>query len=416
MIVELERVIVCQLGAREHYAAPRILHRAGVLSELVTDVWIPPESGLSHVPGRVGARLRDRYDVELSAANVTHFTASALGREAKKIVSRRESQWDETIAQNRWFQAQTVRHLRANRTLEGKGAKPIVLAYSYAAREILVYARNAGARTILGQIDGGEADEALISALWSERLETMPNKAPGAYWAEWRQECHLSDRIIVNSEWSRELLIRAGVETGKLMVVPVIYEHKGLLADAHRYPRVFDETRPLRVLFLGALTLRKGVLETLEAARQLTDLPIQFMFIGGDHEARASDMVNLPNITRHDRVPRSQVLQRFKNADVFLFPTHSDGFGMTQIEALGNGLPVISSRNCATVVEHGKTGFLLQEVTASEIARAIVHCLNHPDLLAEMSAAAYATSVEFARESSAKLLTAINEFAALERR
>ena len=35
--------------------------------------------------------------------------------------------------------------------------------------------------------------------------------APPEYWAFWREECELADRIVVNSEWSREGLIRGGI-------------------------------------------------------------------------------------------------------------------------------------------------------------------------------------------------------------
>lgn len=405
-------MIVCQIGAREHYASPRTLHRASLLAELITDVWVPPDSPFRHVPGRAGERLRGRYHPELSNANVTHFTTSALGCEMMKVVSSRKSRWDELIGQNRRFQVEAVRHLRASRAFEGKDYRPAVLAYSYAARDILALARDAGATTILAQIDGGEADEALISKRWSERSETMPDKAPGSYWAAWREECRLADRILVNSEWSKQLLAQAGVDGRKLVVTPVVYEGGGSSAlVAHRYPKAFDAARPLRVLFLGALTLRKGVIEALEAARALAGRPVQFVFVGGDPEARASLMVRQPNVTRHDRVPRSRVAQFYRDADVFLFPSHSDGFGMTQIEALESGLPVIASRNCAAIVEHSRTGLLLEAVSAAAIVRAISICLDHPERLAAMSVSALAAGAAFANHSATAFLDAIQEFA-----
>lgn len=404
--------IVCQVGAREHYAVARTLHRAGLLNELITDIWVPPSSVLRNAPGHSGERLRGRYHTELSVAKVTRFTTKAIARQAVKIASKPPSRWDELIGQNRWFQAEVVRYLRASKALEKKETRPVVLAYSYAAREILALARDVGARTILVQIDGAEADEALISAQWSKRLQTMPYKAPDTYWAAWREECQFSDRILVNSEWSKQLLVRAGIDQRKLVVTPVVYD-RGLSRTfgLRQYPKAFDSVRPLRVLFLGALTLRKGVLEALEAARALIDRAVHFTFVGEDSEAWASLMLRQPNITRYDRVPRSHVLQFYNDADVFLFPTHSDGFGMTQIEALEAGLPLIASRNCASIVRHGKTGLLLNEVSADEIVRAITHCLAHPEDLPTMSAAALRDASDFARQSSAIFLDVVREIA-----
>ena len=415
MIAPPSRVIVCQLGAREHYAMPRTLHRAGLLEELVTDIWVPPSSTFGHASGRVGERLRGRYNAELGVAKVTRFNRMAFAREAIKYVSRPRSHWDDLISQNRWFQKEAVRHLKASNALERKGPKSVVLAYSYAAREILALARDAGARTILVQIDGAEADEALISAHWANRLQSVPCKAPGAYWAAWREECQLADWILVNSEWSKQLLVRAGVNADKLVITPVVYDRSGSSTSArHLYPRAFDAVRPLRVLFLGALTLRKGVLEALDAARALADRPVQFIFVGQDAESWASLMERQPNITRHDRVPRSRVLQLYGDADVFLFPTLSDGFGLTQIEALEAGLPVIASRNCAAIVEHGRTGLLLEKVSANEIERAINYCLEHPEKLSAMSAAALAAGRKFGRKSAATFLEVMRKLAAPE--
>ena len=48
--------------------------------------------------------------------------------------------------------------------------------------------------------------------------------APPEYWALWREECELADRIVVNSEWSREGLIRGGVPAEKISIIPLAYE------------------------------------------------------------------------------------------------------------------------------------------------------------------------------------------------
>jgi hypothetical protein len=409
------RWVVCQIGAREHYAVARTLHRAGLLEELITDAWVPPDSGFHYLPGRAGKRLRDRYHPDLGEARVRSFSAAVVCRELMKVALTPQSRWDELIRQNRLFQAEAVRHLRAS-NFEREGVGLGVLAYSYAAREILGFARNAGARTILAQIDGGEADEARIASLWSKRSKTMPDKAPSIYWEAWREECRIADHIFVNSEWSQHLLMQAGVDGRKLAVVPVVYERSSRSEmSAHRYPVEFDATRPLMVLFLGTMTLRKGVIETIEAARALSRHPVHFIFVGADPERYGTLMKREPNVTWHGRVARSQVLQFYRDADVLLFPTHSDGFGITQIEALESGLPVIASRNCAAIIEHGGTGLLLEEVSSDDIVRAICQCLDFPEKLTEMSTAAVAAGTAFARRSAVAFLDAIQAVTTLER-
>jgi glycosyltransferase involved in cell wall biosynthesis len=69
-----------------------------------------------------------------------------------------------------------------------------------------------------------------------------------------------------------------------------------------------------------------------------------------------------------------------------MFPTFSDGFGLTQLEAQASALPIIASGNCGNVVEDGRSGFLLQEITGKEIANRLDYLVANPLELARMSA------------------------------
>ena len=71
--------ISCQLGAREHYAVPRALHRSGYLDRLITDIWLYPNSLLAAVK----RNLRDRFHPELKSAIVQSINLGALAFEAK---------------------------------------------------------------------------------------------------------------------------------------------------------------------------------------------------------------------------------------------------------------------------------------------------------------------------------------------
>ena len=96
------RWVCCHLGAREHYAVPRALHRRQRLHLLVTDAWVRPGSVWSRLPGELPRRLSERYHPELASARVRPFTLSLVVREALWR-SRPARGWEQLMARNRWF-------------------------------------------------------------------------------------------------------------------------------------------------------------------------------------------------------------------------------------------------------------------------------------------------------------------------
>ena len=81
-------------------------------------------------------------------------------------------------------------------------------------------------KTLLVQIDPGPEEERIVAeeAARVPELARDWQPAPPEYWAFWREECKLADRIVVNSEWSREGLIRGGVPGEKISIIPLAYE------------------------------------------------------------------------------------------------------------------------------------------------------------------------------------------------
>jgi glycosyltransferase involved in cell wall biosynthesis len=75
----------------------------------------------------------------------------------------------------------------------------------------------------------------------------------------------------------------------------------------------------------------------------------------------------------------------YRDADVFILPTLSDGFGLTQLEAQAWKLPVIASRYCGEVVRDGVNGVVLEEVSGVAIAEVIRGLLRQPEKLLGMS-------------------------------
>jgi glycosyltransferase involved in cell wall biosynthesis len=343
---------------------PRALKLGGLLEKFVTDLWV---------------RRAGRFHPELAGARVIAPNISALTFELKASFAR-ENGWKLISRRNQWFQRHAVTYLKA--TANGNHT---VFAYSYAAKEIFEFARARGWRTVLGQIDPGPVEERIVASL--QKNSAIPHThwepAPQAYWANWRDECSLADQIVVNSEWSKDALIAEGVPAEKLKVISLAYE--ATKSFQRHYPPMFSAERPLRVLFLGQINLRKGVEHLLEAVQLLSGEHVEFWFVG-PMQVRVSQELRLhPRIRWFGVAPRTTVDSYYRDADVFILPTLSDGFGLTQLEAQAWKLPVIASRFCGEVVRDGINGILLEEVSGRVIAEAILRLLRAPERLSTMS-------------------------------
>ena len=331
--------ICCQLGAREHYAIPRALSRLDTLDWLITDAWVPPSSILAKISA---GNLADRFHSELSDARVMAFNSSVILFEMLSR-ARRLTEWETIIARNRWFQRKVVSFLRSQlrkgawlprsftlstlNSVKERGShgalrsQLVLCSYSYTALEPFRYAKANGWKTILVQIDPGPEEERIVA----EEAARVPElagdwqPAPPEYWSNWREECKLADRIVVNSEWSREGLVRGGVPSEKISIIPLAYEEpeiggqKSEVRAAREYPARFTDERPLRVLFLGLVNLRKGVARLLEAARMLRDEPVEFWMVGPVEIANASTITDAGRVKWFGPVnaqPGSWLLQK----------------------------------------------------------------------------------------------------------
>ena len=372
-----------------------MLHHAGRLERLCTDLWIP--QGISF--------LADRWHPDLRAARVFAPNLQILAFElAQKL--RGADEWERIMARNERFQNLVLRNL-----LKEGPREATLFSYSYAAGKLFAHAKERGWRTVLGQIDPGPEEERLVQ----EEHQRYPQygstrrSPPDAYWESWKQETKLADQIVVNSAWSKECLLKEGVDEGKIRVVPLAYGNivnvnvnedlngRSPLSPISYLP---SPNESLRVLFLGQVNLRKGVARLIEAMRILKDEPIE-LTLAGPCSLNPEVWADLPKVRWTGPVPRGETSRKYREADVFILPTISDGFALTQLEAMAHGVPVIATRRCGEVVEHGQDGWLLEDAEPETIARSLAAAARMEDW-SSMQTAARQKAEQFKLELVAK--------------
>ena len=117
----------------------------------------------------------------------------------------------------------------------------------------------------------------------------------------------------------------------------------------------------------------------------MADKPIEFWFVGPlqiqiPKSLQADNRVKLFGV-----VSRPETVRFYRKADLFIFPTLSDGFGLTQLEAQSWKLPVIASPYCGEVVQNNFNGLVLTDVCAESVATVLLDLLLSPKRLRTMS-------------------------------
>lgn len=379
---------VCsQIGAREHYAIPRALSASNRLHTLYTDIWSAGWTQWLRCGPAAARSFAARSHPEVPRHKVVcfnrHFMVPQLLRRVR--------------AQNK--QEEYLQHLRVGQTfarlvrdkLQRQAAPHGFIGYDTGCLETVQWLADLGIPTLVGQVDPGVVEEDLVRREWEKWPGWQSDSAriPDVYWQRLAAEWETATAVIVNSSWSRRCLMQQGVAPDKIFVLPLAYNAPVSPLQRH----VHHE--PLKVLWLGQVILRKGIQYLIEAARLLSDRRIQIL-VAGPVGISQSAVASAPgNVTFLGPMTRDRASSLYPRGDVFVLPTISDGFAITQLEAMAHGLPVIATPNCGEVVTDGQDGLIVPPGDARALAEALTRLDEDRQLLCEMSERAVEKSRQF---------------------
>ncbi len=382
-----QRVVVTQLGARRHYAVPLAFQERGALQRLYTDIYagsgivsrcLRLVSGL--LPLKSVRRLSGRGQSGLSRARVRSFPW--FGAKYKWKTSRARDHEEMIEA---WLWGGKAFCQLVNRI--GFDSASTIYAYSSAALETFVAAKEAGLRCVLDHASAPLLSESRLVQDESKRLAgwaPVPELAEQSHEYHERQarECQLADVVVCGSGFVRSMIDTEWNAGGKCEVVP-------LATGTTLSPRtkVANRNGKLRVLFVGDDMIRKGIGDFVEALRQVGRVNYEARVVGsvslspfGCEQVEAVAELIGP-------VPRSEMHGQYEWADVCVLPSISDTFGLVVLEALAHGVPVITTVNtgASDIINEGDEGFVVPIHSPTLIGSRIAQLCDNRDQLAAMS-------------------------------
>jgi glycosyl transferase family 1 len=399
-------VVVSQLGARMHYAVPRIFASKNQLAHFYTDIcatksWPRLVNGIPKnlLPSSV-KRLVGRVPKGVAPDLISTFPGFGLRSAVRRL---RLTNAVEETEHAVWAGSQFSR-LVANSGFHGAAG---LYAFAGDALEQMVAAKQQGMWTAVEQMI---APREVVEELVGSEQKSFPDWAgpdtDNAYvkvFAEREKaEWELADIIVCPSEFVRRNVIACGGRAERCVVVPYGIDPQYPPQDIIRIGG------PLRVLTVGQVGLRKGSPYVAEAARLLGPSAI-FRMAGPSSlpervTAQLSKHVELRGI-----VPRAEMAAEYEWADVFLLPSICEGSATAIYEALAAGLPVVCTENAGSVVRDGIDGFIVPIRDGTAIAKAITTLANNVGMRAAMSESAVARAADFTVDRYGKrLLSALS--------
>jgi hypothetical protein len=191
-----------------------------------------------------------------------------------------------------------------------------------------------------------------------------------------------ADLVVVNGQSGARYVLASGGRPDRIVVIP--YATDQLFLDA--VPRDTPERPARALLYVGRLVEAKGLQALLAALVRWCERhpaeQIRFTLIGDGplraSLANASRPANLalstPGAVAYDALP-----EQYRRADLMLFPTLSDTWGLVVNEAMAMGLPVLGSVKSQAVtelIEDGVNGWWFDPTSPPDLERAVDRALE----------------------------------------
>jgi glycosyltransferase involved in cell wall biosynthesis len=203
---------------------------------------------------------------------------------------------------------------------------------------------------------------------------------------------HFSDKIIALSEHNKRLLLQVGASANKIAIVPngVNIEEYASLHRNHGGIDGLNLDGPM-LLYVGRIDWNKRLEKIIESMPViLKDFPsAKFVVVGPDYSNHVNKLLDVAtrlevehSIVITGNVPREKLAEFYSAADLFLFPSSYEGFGLSMLEAMSSRVPVIASPSGGPgdILEHGVNAWLLKEPTPNEISNAVCEVLTDHQL------------------------------------
>ena len=239
------------------------------------------------------------------------------------------------------------------------------------------------------------------------RAEQWHESVPFIDWMSTLSYCNLADRIVVNSEFMRNnVVVWYRLNRDKVVVIPNGVDLK-MFTESNG--RILLEGDP-SVLYVGHLSGLKGVDILIRAVAKLrSELPnIKLHLVGNGNAPCFAALSKKEGIEKyvifHNWAKQSLIPSYYKSADICVFPSRHEGFGIVILEAMASGIPVIASDipSFREIISNGTDGRLFKSQDVDALSKEVIALYHDPYLRKELTHNAFEKVTKYSWEKIAE--------------
>ncbi len=384
-VTENKTILVCQRGARHRYAIPRLLEDASALAALYTD-----SCAYSRL-GRIATGLRK--------LNIRHSSIGALAsRIPREIPKNKIFSADRPLLRLPFQQGIEVDYQRW-------GLQGACVVYSMYGEDLdcLEWAKAQGAKIIIDVFVHPDTNR-IVSMEESKIHGISQSNSIATENEPSRRAFELADLLLCPSQW---------VADGTRECFPTCQKKIRLIPYGSSLP-LQNSINPSpidgRILFAGRDPLRKGLHYLADAAKRVREAGFEIdVRAAGIQQNEIGWMANGGEINCLGTLPMDQMRAEFRQAEIFVLPSLSEGQAGVVLEAMASGCAVIATRESGIDFESG-CGITVPVRDAAALAEALIGVLKSRDQRNTLAEGALRQAALFSMDAwKSRLVQIVNE-------